>query len=299
MPRLTIFLAICSLSFSPSVTLAEVALSIDATTAAPGTTSLVSIYAVGEVGDQASGFNLPLEFGSNGNGLPMGFRLNAEPLQNVIFPNFNLNMRQNDNWDFDGIANADGSDQPLDSGEPIKLLDLAFDISPDAEPGSALSIEIVEMFLLSFAPSDLAQPVNARATLTVTGEVKLVPGDCNGDGILDDRDLTCVCSDQTIDAFLTGTGLLSGDLDANGQVEFADFLVLSANFGKAANYTGGDIDCSGTVGFPDFLKLSANFGKTRTTNSTATAPEPTHNLYLLAATLLLLSRATAKTHNKT
>jgi len=53
-----------------------------------------------------------------------------------------------------------------------------------------------------------------------------------------------------------------GDLDGNGTVEFADFLVLSQNFGQpATDHTTGDIDCSGTVEFADFLVLSQNFGQ--------------------------------------
>ena len=52
-----------------------------------------------------------------------------------------------------------------------------------------------------------------------------------------------------------------GDLDGNGTVEFADFLVLSGNFGnEVPSHEEGDIDCNGTVEFADFLILSANFG---------------------------------------
>lgn len=55
---------------------------------------------------------------------------------------------------------------------------------------------------------------------------------------------------------------IPGDLDGNGDVSFADFLVLSNNFGKEVeNYSDGDIDGDGSVGFADFLVLSNNFGK--------------------------------------
>lgn len=64
-----------------------------------------------------------------------------------------------------------------------------------------------------------------------------------------------------------------GDLDGNGVVEFADFLVLSNNFGnEVADHTLGDVDCNGTVEFSDFLALSANFGAT--TGEPAAVPEP-------------------------
>ena len=64
-----------------------------------------------------------------------------------------------------------------------------------------------------------------------------------------------------------------GDLDGNGKVEFADFLILSGNFGnEVADHTQGDIDCNGSVGFADFLVLSANFGTT--VGEAASVPEP-------------------------
>ncbi len=53
-----------------------------------------------------------------------------------------------------------------------------------------------------------------------------------------------------------------GDIDDDGTVTFADFLILSANFGQTVDPgTNGDIDGDGTVAFPDFLVLSANFGQ--------------------------------------
>lgn len=63
-----------------------------------------------------------------------------------------------------------------------------------------------------------------------------------------------------------------GDLDGNGMVEFADFLILSGNFGnEVSDHTEGDIDCNGSVEFADFLVLSGNFG---TTVGAESVPEP-------------------------
>ncbi len=55
---------------------------------------------------------------------------------------------------------------------------------------------------------------------------------------------------------------LAGDADGDGSVDFADFLVLSANFGRSADvaFADGDFDEDGEVDFADFLLLSANFG---------------------------------------
>ncbi len=67
-------------------------------------------------------------------------------------------------------------------------------------------------------------------------------------------------------------GVIAGDLDSSGDVSFADFLVLSQNFGSAdVPYASGDIDCDGSVAFADFLVLSQNFGQSAAAQS---VPEP-------------------------
>lgn len=74
-------------------------------------------------------------------------------------------------------------------------------------------------------------------------------------------------------------GGIGGDLDGNGQVAFADFLVLSNNFGQdVSTYQEGDIDCSGDVGFADFLVLSTNFGQSAVEASSVPEPRSIHLL---------------------
>lgn len=63
-----------------------------------------------------------------------------------------------------------------------------------------------------------------------------------------------------------------GDFDGNGTVEFADFLLLSNNFGKDGDSATGDADCDGKVEFADFLILSDNFGQTL--GAAHSVPEP-------------------------
>lgn len=100
-----------------------------------------------------------------------------------------------------------------------------------------------------------------RATFTADGNPP-TRNDCNGDGVTNAGDLGCVCEIDAVDELLAELGLQHGDFNADGRVDFADFLALSANFGKDdVGYTGGDVDCSGTVDFADFLVLSANFGR--------------------------------------
>jgi hypothetical protein len=73
----------------------------------------------------------------------------------------------------------------------------------------------------------------------------------------------------------------NGDVNGDGNVDFADFLVLSANFGTTVTepppgHEQGDLDCDGMVGFPDFLILSANFGTTggAAGEAASSVPEP-------------------------
>ena len=115
-------------------------------------------------------------------------------------------------------------------------------------------------------------------------------GDFDRNGLVDRSDLDFVCSGVaqglTAAAYdLDGDGLVSpadvqllmsrldvipGDTDLDGQVNFADFLTLSASFGKAGPFSQGDFDCSGSVEFGDFLVLSQNFGA----SSAVSVPEP-------------------------
>lgn len=65
-------------------------------------------------------------------------------------------------------------------------------------------------------------------------------------------------------------GLVPGDTDLNGQVEFADFLTLSGHYGEMAGWSGGDFDGNGVADFADFLQISANFRG----NAALPVPEP-------------------------
>ena len=112
--------------------------------------------------------------------------------------------------------------------------------------------------------------------------------DCNGDGGVNILDADCATS-ETIAATLNSAGLLRGDADGNGQVEFADFLVLSAHFAGEGAYTQGDFDKDGLVQFSDFLILSQNFGQQGTV--AASVPEPSGVLLLLFSTFLLRIRS--------
>lgn len=60
-----------------------------------------------------------------------------------------------------------------------------------------------------------------------------------------------------------GLNQLVGDTDADGDVDFKDFLRLAMNFGQRtdAAFANGDFDCDGNVDSSDFLALANYFGK--------------------------------------
>jgi hypothetical protein len=116
-------------------------------------------------------------------------------------------------------------------------------------------------------------------------------GDFNADGLVDSADIDLLGTDiatgenrQEYD--LTGVGLttvadlaefltiadrLNGDADFDGEVQFADFVILSEQFAQAGLWSQGDFNADGEVQFPDFVILSNNFGQS--TAGVAAVPE--------------------------
>lgn len=115
--------------------------------------------------------------------------------------------------------------------------------------------------------------------------------DCNGDGVVDANDLSCACGSELKDELLDELGIVAGDLDANGSVDFLDFLRLAQNFGGSGEYVDGDIDCSGQVSFLDFLTLAQNFGQqSNATISNVPEVDTTGVLFLLFCCMALVRR---------
>ena len=76
--------------------------------------------------------------------------------------------------------------------------------------------------------------------------------------------------------------LPGGDINRNGKVDFADFLVVSHNFARSSDsfsYSDGDVTFDNKVGFADFLVVSENFGRS-TVPQAAAVPEPADGLLL-------------------
>jgi hypothetical protein len=74
-----------------------------------------------------------------------------------------------------------------------------------------------------------------------------------------------------------------GDLNIDGNVNFADLNVLLANYGLPGDASTGDIDGSGVVDFADLNQLLSNCQSSATAASAA-VPEP-GSLALLAICL--------------
>lgn len=130
-----------------------------------------------------------------------------------------------------------------------------------------------------------ARPEYQWFITVLPGVSPLQHGDVNRDGIVDGTDLELLVARNVAQEVhvpplrfdMTGDGRETqhdvdhwiefiaetqyGDLDLDGDVDFADFLQLSNNFGSTnAVWSDGDLDGDGNVAFADFLILSQNFG---------------------------------------
>lgn len=85
-----------------------------------------------------------------------------------------------------------------------------------------------------------------------------------------DMSATCVSTEYPKDVELAIVNtdpplplVIPGDANADGRVDFADFTILSNNYGKATTKgrTDGDFNADGTVTFADYVILSNNYGK--------------------------------------
>ena len=145
-------------------------------------------------------------------------------------------------------------------------------------PTLVIEFDIAEMLSGDFDGDGelLANDVNLLCA-AIRGEANPSEFDLNEDGLVDLTDQRIWVEDVR-DTFF-------GDTDLDGQVSFADFLALSANFGDSdAGWEHGDFDCNAFVEFPDFLQLSANFGSEAA--AIASVPEPNCSWMLVAIACL-------------
>ena len=176
------------------------------------------------------------------------------------------------------------------------IAELNLDDSIVVDNGTVLSLGRV---LADGATQDLqflyttaaGEQLNGTVAYSAVPTTSNLLGDCNLDGQLTALDLDCIGTIDERDAVLGALNTLPGDLDGNGDVSFADFLVLSGNFGddSKTRYSDGNVDLQGGVEFADFLALSGNFGQVPA--GAAAVPEPgTWGSWLVALMMLAIAR---------
>ena len=91
--------------------------------------------------------------------------------------------------------------------------------------------------------------------------------------------------------------VVPGDIDADGDVDFADFLSFSRAYGRETDQgpAGGDFDLDGVVDFTDFLLLSVNFGRETNGNGGSDADNIDPELIVPAFNSLVPSERNADT----
>lgn len=164
-----------------------------------------------------------------------------------------------------GNASAtDGKDLPFLQDDLLSDVWESWDVTYRDVIVVDAELEIVDVYNLTL--NNLSDPDSyddLKQILIEAATPEPVSGDCNQDGDVNASDLACVSHVQQRDVVLDALNTLPGDLDGNGEVAFADFLVLSMNFGKnLTSYRAGNINLQGGIDFEDFLVLSGNYGKT-------------------------------------
>lgn len=151
-------------------------------------------------------------------------------------------------------------------------------------PDSVRDSTILEVSLASIA----SRPVHLHTVdplANTASQSRALAGDINLDGTLNAKDVEALYShvenniyQQRFDVNGDGHldvadidhwrkeifGAIEGDANLDGNVDFSDFLILSANFGQHnSSWDRGDFDLNGHTEFSDFLLMSANFGPRR------------------------------------
>jgi hypothetical protein len=233
---------------------AAVTLELGAISGAPGETVLLPVFASSNSGDVISGFNLPLDVGLDGNAL-VNLALADAPIQNALYASTSLNSNFNAVVGTDGVANGDGGNVTL-SSSPLKLFDLALEISPSVS--SAISI-----------PASIKHPTTPVNLFTLAGPGTPTIASINA-GVIN------VIVEPLVDA----------DFNDDGQVDGADFLLWQRALGTVAPNI--DVSGNGIVDAADLTAWRDAFGTTELQAAGATLPEPcTAGLATLATVTLL------------
>jgi len=226
--------------------------------------------------------------------------------------NMNFNHDPNDHPNQSGTIHMMGSEASLsartlqsqhDAASPIKNL-LWFTADEGGVSPITLSEEVnidnnklmVELNDLAFGNLETLLLVDAAPgqILGSFAELEVTGGslDASSYSVIYDQDEGDILL-QFMQSCADGFGCQRSDITQNGVVDFADFLLLSVNFGNAASAEErSDINQNGIVDFADFLVLSSDFGRTVSPPAVA-VPEPSQScvsLLLICGLASLRSR---------
>ena len=137
--------------------------------------------------------------------------------------------------------NEEGTGGILRGGDIVEVV-LGYDISAE---GAMVTLAVESQF-----GDAIEFTVNEDQTLTDSFGQQWSPS-ASYELIDDDGSLVWSVDGEPVDHVI-------GDIDLSGTVDFADFLILSNNFGTESSH--GDLNDDGIVNFADFLLLSSNYG---------------------------------------
>ena len=83
---------------------------------------------------------------------------------------------------------------------------------------------------------------------------------------------------------------LPGDANGDGVVDFVDFLAMAQHYGKSGGLAEGDFNGDGQVGFDDLLILSQNFGRVQNAADAAVGVPDPAGVGVAGMLILTLSR---------
>lgn len=174
-----------------------------------------------------------------------------------------------------GVASGGGESTALEFGFDPSLLisgtnEIAVEVHQTSSTSSDLSFDLA-LQIGGFALSDstIYYTLDGADPRSSDGQVNpnalIYSGDgvsIEGTGQVATRTLKGdEWSALSVASFETAQQVIVGDIDLNGEVGFADFLILSSNFGQAGDREQGDLNGNGQIDFADFLLLSDNFGQ--------------------------------------
>ena len=132
--------------------------------------------------------------------------------------------------------------------------------------------------------TDIDQLINAIATQSDKPWF-----DMNGDGSLDLDDRDMWLASAGAENLASGGAYLVGDINLDGEVDGADFLVWNANkFTSGPSWCHGDLNADGQVDGSDFLSWNAK--KFESSDAVNAVPEPVGASLLLLSGIAMLAR---------